>query len=326
MNTTFYANMAAIVLIIGCATGQTDKKKGHSSPDIVVNDVPEANASNEIVMIATGEKSPLLPDSGNTNWLQMSESSSSSKNRLYGLLATGQWEAAIEEARRGLELQPGDGNLILALGTAFGIGRNYEMAGYYGDLSLKLRPDNGDAMNLIGLRIMMGAGNRRGDFEDAITWFRKASDNDSAHIAALLNMGYLQLELGDAQSASESFVLASSRCGRCSPSQFAVGLASARSADWAKARTAFEGILSQDKSRADAQYQLALVHKNGLKDPGRAINLLQEIVSDGDGRFKDATNMKRVANITLRQMRSTDKDGAFPTEGKRETAPGASDE
>ncbi len=304
------------VSLTACAT----RNGGLQNPKAVTVEAataPSVLAPKELIMIATGEKSPLLPEAGSFNWVEMSESTASNRDKLYGLLAIGESEAAIDEAHKLLEIQPGDANVILALGVAFGIKHNYEMAGYYGDIVLKLKPENSDAMNLIGLRIMMASGNRRVDYEDAMAWFRKSSDNDNTHVAGLLNMGYLQLDLGDAQTAVESFGLASSRCGKCSTAQFGLGLAAARSANWSAAKSAFEGILSQDKTRADAQYQLALVHKNGTGDRNHAISLLQGIVSDEDGRFQKSVTIKRVANVTLRQLKATDRDGAFPSEGSK---------
>jgi tetratricopeptide (TPR) repeat protein len=320
MNKNTTTNLIIALLLGACATGKSPEKTAGKNVEEITPlsaSAPSAIASKELIMIATGAKLPILPDSNDVNWVEMSQSTSSIRDRMYGLLATGQAEPAIEEGHRILEQQPGDLHVILALGVANGILHNYEMAGYYGDIVLKSKPESGDAMNLIGLRTMMASGNRRGDFEDAIAWFRKAADNDNTHVAGLLNMGYLQLELGDAQSAVESFDLASSRCKNCSTAQFALGLAAARSANWSKAQAAFEGILNADKNRADAQYQLALVQKNGLNNPSKAISLLQAIVSDADGRFQQSISIKRVANVTLRQMKATDADGKFPDEGVR---------
>jgi hypothetical protein len=127
-------------------------------------------------------------------------------------------------------------------------------------------------------------------------------------------MGYLQLDLGDAAAALESFTLASNRCSKCYSAQYGYGVAASRTQSWAQAKSAFEGILSRENFRADALYQLALVHKNGFKDNNKAASLLQDIVSDADGRFKEANSVKRVANITLRRIKSSDRTGAQPME------------
>lgn len=260
-------------------------------------------------MIKSGEKTPTLSNLDKNHWLQVRQSDGTSRDKLYGLLATGEWQAAIEESKKLLEKSPGDTPILLALASAYGIGHNYEMANFYAGLVLKADPGNSDAMNISGLRIMLASQNHRGDYEDALTWFRKASDNDNTHVAALLNMGYLQLELGDAAGASDAFSLAQSRCNQCYSSTYGLGIASSRTGAWTKAKSSFEQILSNDSSQAEAQYQLALVFKNGLNDQERAMKLLQEIVSDADGRFKNKGPTKRVANpfVELKLMIALDQ-------------------
>ena len=295
---------AILAWVTSCAT-----KKATIGEDTIVGASP---ATGEMIMTQVGGTKPVISGSDEAHWIQLKSSSNSSRDKLYGMLATGDWQPAVEEARLQLEKRPNDPAMIVALAAAYTSGRNYEMGGYYGKLALKTDPSNADAMNLVGLRVMMSAGNRRNDFDDALAWFRKAADNDGTNVAAPLNMGYLQLDLGDAPSAIESFSLASNRCGKCYPARYGFGIASARTASWAQAKAAFEDILSRENYHADAQYQLALVYKSGLGDTSKAIDLLQDIVSDPDGRFKDGGNVKRVANITLRRMKASDRTAPTP--------------
>jgi tetratricopeptide (TPR) repeat protein len=296
-----------LAAIIFCAAACAQK------PVVPKEEISESSpARGEMIMTQVGSTVPVISSSDEKHWIELKRSSESSRDKLYGMLATGDWQPAVEEARLQLEKRPGDPAMIVALAAAYASGRNYEMAGYYGKLALKNDPSNSDAMNLVGLRVMMSAGNRRNDFDDALAWFRKATDNDGTNVAAPLNMGYLLLDLGDAPSAVESFGLAGNRCGNCYSARYGYGIASARMGSWTQAKSAFEGILSKENYRADAQYQLALVYKMGLGDANKAISLLQNIVSDADGRFKGAGNVKRVANITLRRMKASDRTGPSP--------------
>jgi tetratricopeptide (TPR) repeat protein len=266
------------------------------------------------VISKPGAKSPTLSTAEEQKWIELSESTQPGRDKLNGLLATGKWQDASEEARRELEKQPGDIGAMTALAAAQAMGRNYEMAAYYAGIILKSNPSHADALNLLGLRWMMGAGNRRQDLDEAISIFRKATESDGTHIAAALNMGYLQLDMGDAQGALDSFSLAKTRCGQCFEAEYGAGLAAMRAANWPQAKSTFEGILSRDKSRAPAQYQLALVMSRGFNDVNKSTDLLQNLVSDPDGRFKDAGAVKRAANITLRRLRATDGSAPPPEE------------
>jgi tetratricopeptide (TPR) repeat protein len=265
------------------------------------------------VVIQSKAKEPMISGSNSEHWIQL-KNNAASKNRVYGYMATGAWTSGIEEARKNLEETPGDPALTTALAASYaGLG-NYEMAGYYASLALKSNSTNSDAMNLIGLRIMTRLGNRRIDYEEAMAWYRRAAEIDGTHIAALLNMGNLQLELGDAAGARNSFSSASSRCQECFAAQYGIGLASARSGSWQQAASIFQSIINKDKTRAEAQYQLAIVYKNGLSNAQKAIQLLQDIVSDSDGRFRHAGSVKRVANITLRRLKANDRTAPMPVE------------
>lgn len=310
MNTSKKLILATTITLASCAT-KGSLKSGDNDKDSLAGQ----SGRGELVMIQSGGKSPIISSSGENHWTQLRQADESSMGKLNGLLATGDWQAAITEARKQIELQPGDEGIMTVLGAAFAAGRNYEMAGYYGSQALKSNPSNADAMNLVGLRVMMSSENRRGDFDDAIAWFRKATEADGTNVAAPLNMGYLQLDLGDAQGALESFSIASNRCGDCFEGRYGYGVAASRSAAWNNAKTAFEGIISKEPSRAEAIYQLAMVYKNGLNNNNEAVKLLQSIVSDADGRFKDAGEVKRVANVTLRRLRANDRSGPEMDEG-----------
>lgn len=271
-------------------------------------------AAGTSVISKPGAKSPTLSSADDQKWIELSESTQPGRDKLNGLLATGKWQEASEEARRELEKQPGDIWAMTALAAAQAMGRNYEMAAYYAGIILKSNPSHADALNLLGLRWMMGAGNRRQDLDEAISFFKRATESDGTHIAAALNMGYLQLDIGDAPGALDSFTMAKTRCGQCFEAEYGAGLAAMRSANWPQAKSTFEGILSREKSRAPAQYQLAMVMSRGFNDVDKAADLLQNLVSDPDGHFKDAGAVKRAANITLRRLRATDGSAPPPEE------------
>jgi len=299
-------NAFLAMMAIGCSTLSELKKK----PD----DSQITGLAGNGVIAKAGATHPIISPVDTKTWIEMSESKESGREKLNGLLATGKWQEAAEEARRGLEKQPGDQASMSALTAAYALGKNFEMAGYFATSVLKSEPSNADALNILGLRTMMRTGNRRTDYEDAIAFFKKAAENDGTHVASLFNMGSLQLDLGDAQSAMESFSMARGRCGQCFEADYGFGLAAMRAEQWPQAKSAFEDILARQNNRAAAQYQLAMVMNRGFNDNAKAISLLQNLVSDPDGRFKDSGNIKRAANITLRRWRASDRTAPIPEE------------
>jgi tetratricopeptide (TPR) repeat protein len=305
--------IAANLMLFACATTPDNNKK-ESSGLSPVRKREFARSTGESIVVQAGAKEPLLSKSGAKYWINQSDSTEASSGKVSGMIASGEWQGAITEARKLLELQPGDPGILLALGAAYAVGRNYEMAAYYAGQVLKIEPSNGDAMNLIGLRTMLASANRRSDYDDALTWFRRSIESDGNQYAAGLNMGYLLLDLGDATAALQSFNQVSSRCRKCFDAQYGYGVAAARTGAWGNAKKTFEDLINSEPDRAEAIYQLALVYKNGLNNDKKAIDLLQAIVNDADGRLQHAGDVKRVANITLRRLKASDRSAPPPLE------------
>jgi hypothetical protein len=117
------------------------------------------------------------------------------------------------------------------------------------------------------------------------------------------------MELGSSAAAVEPFRTASTRCGGCDRALMGLGIASSRAGRGDDALAAFEEVLSRDPKNAEAKSQLAMVHKNNLKNNSKAESILQELVSDADGRFKNGLPAKRQANIVLRRLKASDRSG-----------------
>lgn len=300
----------------GCTTFNELRKTKNTATD--------DSAASSIVISRPGDTTPMISSISDATWIQLRESKDSGRDRLNGLLATGAWQEATEEARRQLEKTPGDPSILTTLASAYALGRNYEMGSYYAEVVLKANPSNADALNIVGLRLMMASKNRRLDFDDALGMFKRAQDIDGSHFAAALNAGYLQLDLGDAQAALESFEIGMRRCSYCFDAEYGYGLAAMRSGNWEQAKKTFESALNRDKTKAAAQYQLAIVMYLGLNDQKNAISKLQEVVSDPDGRFKNSGEVKRAANVTLRRWRAGDRSGPIPEEITQPPAGGSS--
>jgi tetratricopeptide (TPR) repeat protein len=243
------------------------------------------------------------------SWISLKSSPQDSLAKLQSQLAAGDWQKAVEGAKVYLRKRPNDPEALMVIAAGNAVGRRFEMAGYYAQVVLKIQPGNSDAMNLIGLRIMMATGNRRADYQDAITWFQKSIDTDSAQIAAALNLGHLQLELGASAEAIGPFKSASERCQQCDRAMLGYGIALSRANRGEDALSTFESLLKKNPINGEGKYQLAMVYKNNLQNPKKAQSILQDLVSDADGSFKDSAPAKRQANIVLRMLKAQDRSG-----------------
>lgn len=238
--------------------------------------------------------------------------------RIHGALATGEAEAAVDLARSYLAKHPGDVQGLTLLAAALAMSRNYEMADYYAGLALKLQPGNAAALNIRGVALMLQPKNRVADYRRAADYFERAIAGDDNQIAAGMNLGALQLELGDAAAALATYDGVVKRCGACAEGLMGQGIAASRSRSFDKAKAAFEAVLAKNARHPGALYHLALVHKNGYNDRKQAEKYLFALLNDSRGQADQY--MKERAHSVLRAMKGekdvedramiADQDGA----------------
>lgn len=233
-------------------------------------------------------------------WLNLRQSKQALP-RIHGALATGEADAAVDLARAYLAKHPGDLHGLTLLAAALAMARSYEMADYYASLVLKTQPENAAALNIRGIAVMMKPRNKTADFRLAVEYFQRALSAEPTQIAAGMNLGSLQLELGDARAASSTFDDVVRRCGGCTEALMGQGIAAARSQEFDKAKTAFESVLAKNSRHPGALYQLALVHKNGFNNRKQAEKHLFALLNDPQGQADQA--MKERAQSVLRAMK-----------------------
>ncbi len=232
-------------------------------------------------------------------WLK-SRASKTAKTQALGALATGEAESAVELARAALQKNPADISALSILASSLTVLKEYELAFYYADELEKVYPESALAANIKGLATMLKLKPRASDFALAKQYFRTAMERDSREIAAGLNLGYLELELGQHQSAQSIFEDVAQRSNKeCLAATLGVGIASLRAGKPDIAKKALEEILAKNPNHPDALYHLALVYKNGYNNPEKARNYLTTLLK----RTKiQNLAIKERASSTLRKM------------------------
>jgi tetratricopeptide (TPR) repeat protein len=300
--------LALLISLASCATFNKGKSsllgKSTDKEDKRANETATA-----VIIMQPMAKSPTLSDKPNSYWVNLRTQGTTDLAKMRGLLATGDWEIAIQQAKSHLIKHPNTTEALMGIASGYAMGRRYEMAGYYAMQVLKIQPSHSDALNIAGLRTLMASGNRRADYQDAMTLFQRSIDSDSQQIAAALNLGHLQLELGNSSSASESLKVAAGRCGQCEQGLIAYGVASSRSGRGDTAQDAFNDALKKNSKSSEAMYHLAMNYRANFNNTSKAVQILQDIVSDADGRFDGQTTIKRQANIALRRIKASDRSG-----------------
>jgi tetratricopeptide (TPR) repeat protein len=254
----------------------------------------------DAVVTQSGKANPVVSGHDRRYWLDLRQAKATLP-KMSGALATGEAAAALELARSFLEKNPGNPDALTLMATALAMSKNYDLAAYYAALVEKARPGDVVALNIRGMAAMLQPKARIADFKKAEALFAQAFNGDQSQIAAGLNLGSLQLEVGNAAAAAATFGEVAKRCHQCTVGLMGYGIASARSKKFDQAKGAFEAVLKKNPIHAGALYQLALVHKNGYNNGKQAEKYLEKILVDA--RIKDPAAKER-AQTVLRSVKA----------------------
>ena len=247
-----------------------------------------------------GATSPLLSSQSRPYWLDQRQAKALMP-RAYGALATGEGGEAVKMAKTKLARNPADPGALTVLAAGLVMNHNYELATHYARVLERLQPGNAFALNVQGLALMLAPRSTVADYRLAREYFQKSIDADGGQIAAGLNLGSLDLELGDAAHAATVFKTVSDRCGQCVVGLLGYGRALSRSGDFTGAEQVFKSLLAKHPQNASAMYSLALVYKNGLNNKSKAQSYLMAVIHQS--RTKDSEIRDR-AQIVLRSLSS----------------------
>lgn len=265
---------------------------------------PEARVKKSgAVVHHSGHSRPSVTKLDRDSWIEIRKSSKDDYTKMYAALGAGEWDVAIADARNYLASHPKDVHALTVLATSLAMNRQYSLAAYYGAMLEQYHPGQPLAPNLLGLATMHRPNATMRDFQKAAERFREAMDRSEKEIAAALNLGHLQLAMGQAKPAAVTFGAARSRCGDCTDAIMGYGVASSKAGDYGNARAAFETVLKKEKRNSYALYRLALVERHGFQNNDKAKIYLDRLLTDsGDAN----TDLKRRANALLRRIEARD--------------------
>lgn len=257
-------------------------------------------APKSVVVVQAGRANPAVSSQPRRYWLGLRQSRSLLP-RAQGALASGEAAAAVDLARSHLEKHPGDLNAMGLLASALAATRKYELADYYASLIERQAPEDARALNIRGVALLMRPRNNVADYHAAMEYFQRAFQANGQELAAGLNLGSLQLELGSSAAAEATFATVVKRCSDCSAGLMGYGMAAARNKNFGKAKEAFAAVLTDNPNHAAAHYHLALVEKNGYNDKKQAEKHLFAIINAG-AKMPDI-ELKERAHTVLRMMK-----------------------
>lgn len=286
----------SMFLVSGCIT--LGQKEAPKSPDTLA-----AAAAGDNIVQQGARKTPVVSKFGRDYWLDIRAGASSSIMRMHASLATGESVGAEDLARNYLQKHPGDVNGLTVLAASLVMQKKYHLANYYAKQLEKTNPGNAIALNIRGLAIMIGQTNRMKDFRQAESLFKAAFDENGEQVAPGLNLGHLQLELGNAKGAAATFGEVAKRCDHCDAALMGQGIAESRAGSKETAVAAFEEILDKNPNDSEALFHLALVHKNRYNNGEKAQELLHQLLSRSRRNDAATIALKERADSILNTIR-----------------------
>ncbi len=255
------------------------------------------------VVQQAGARRPLMSKLDRQQWINLRQTSKQTHVRAYAALAAGEWEVAIKEAREHLRQNPKDKTSMIILASALTMEKDYQLAGYYARRVENYHGSSPETRNILGIATLFQAGNHMPDILAAQQMFQEAMNGSSHEVAAGMNLGQLQLELGNANAASETFAQVKNRCHGCEPATMGLGIALSRTGQYDAARREFHTVIANKPNDPEALYRLALLEQNGYNNRKKAVTYLQQLMASN--RSDDV--MQRRASSLLRRLRAVDE-------------------
>ncbi len=218
--------------------------------------------------------------------------------KIYSSLAIGEWALGEKEARNLLRSKPGHVEATRALVYSLVLQKKYSLASFY---LAKVETGSSSDLNLKGI-IALGEDFSSSRFAKARERFVEASSLASDSFAPYLNLGFLDLELGNSLAAEEAFLAARNRCDGCLPALLGLGYAYGRNNKNDLAKETLEDLLKKQPTNPQGLLLLASVLYRDKKDESKrlAAQHLKNLLAQNVG----SKELRRRAQALLRQMES----------------------
>ncbi len=287
-------------ILTSCATTSFFSQSSESKKAEIIK-----NGDDNPVVLRSGTKKPIVKSFSRKDWIDIRKKTKNHHIKLYSTLGAGEWEVAINDARKFLQIRPNDPIGLYVLTIALAMNKDFQLANFYAKLLEKNHPNFSELKNIQALAILHKNNASMEDYRQVSQILTDNFEADSNEIAAGLNLGYLYLEMGSSDLAASIFSETRSRCGDCFASLMGHGIALQRLKEYDSAKKVFLNILEKDPNNIGAMYRLALLHKNGYNDSDKAKSILADVLATDVAQNQE---IKRKANFLLRSMEASRPD------------------
>jgi len=217
-------------------------------------------------------------------------------------LSEERWDLVVQQAEKHLKGHPGNEDAFLFLAIANAAKGQIDRAQFYAELVLKGRPKHAMALNLLGVLQRQRAVLME-DYREAIAYFNLAHQVAPESLAPVLNLGSVNLEVGNFEAAYAEFNQAKKICSSCLAATLGAAAAAQALGRFQEAEQDFRAVLDRNAEHPLANYLLAVqtFYVNG--DSARSQKFLENVL-EADGADADMRSQARdlMARIEAKQL------------------------
>ncbi len=217
-------------------------------------------------------------------------------------LSEERWDLVVQQAEKHLREHPGNEDAFLFLAIAFAAKGQIDRAQFFAELVLKGRPRQSMALNLLGVLQRQRAVLME-DYRDAIAFFNIAHQVSPESLAPVLNLGSVNLEVGNFEAAYAQFNEAKKICSSCLAATLGAAAAAQAMGRYQEAEKDFIAILDRQAEHPLANYLLAVQTFYVKGDVKKSQQFLENVL-EADGVDADMRSQARelLARIEAKQM------------------------
>ncbi len=217
-------------------------------------------------------------------------------------LSEERWDLVIQQAEKHLKDHPGNEDAFLFLAIAYAAKGQIDRAQFYAELVLKGRPKQAMALNLLGVLQRQRAVLME-DYREAIAYFNLAHQVSPESLAPVLNLGSVNLEVGNFEAAYTDFTQAKKICSSCLAATLGAAAAAQALGRFQEAEQDFRVVLDRNSEHPLANYLLAVQTFYVKGDVEKGQKFLENVL-EADGADADMRSQARelMARIEARQL------------------------
>lgn len=278
---------------VGCASSTTEEQQ---ELEVLADEVVELAGKNEL-LLAVDNPALMSSQTGKTG-IVVKGDGESDKDEIIAAMSEKQWDLAVSLSRSFLTKYPGNTDALAFLASSYITLDDYPKARFYANMVLKSDPKNSIALNASGI-INWKQAIVLEDFRQALGFFNVANQVTNKDFASALNLGFMQLRLGNLESSWTEFRNAEKACSNCIMAKIGKALAAQRLGKYDESYSSLNDALELDEEHPLVAYLLAIYYLEEKSDVETAKEWADKVADSSRADYELQEKAREVVNDVL---------------------------